>query len=101
MKKVNNLFVFAELKVNEGVSPQKCRQELLRLSTETLKEPECYQFQVFWSQSDNSKVFLFEEFKNKSALDKHFEMNHTKNYISKNLTEVVSANYMLQINEES
>lgn len=101
MSNVNSLFVIAELKLNEGVNPQECRRELLKLSIETLKEPECYQFKVFWSEMEVSKIFLFEEFKNKSALDEHFKMEHTKYYISKNLTEIVSASYLFQVTERA
>lgn len=101
MSHVNSLFIFAELKINDGVSPQECRQELLKLSKKTIEESDCYQFKVLWNEKEASKIFLFEEFKNKSALDEHFKMAHTKYYISKNLTEIVSAKYLLQVTKES
>ena len=90
-------FVTALLKVNDGVDVDYAKKEIAALCEETRKEEGCYRFDVLFDQKDPTRFFLWEEFENKAALDLHFELPHTKEYLSKNITQIEQVFYCSEI----
>ncbi|MEX0448075.1 putative quinol monooxygenase [Xenorhabdus sp. SGI246] len=77
---IQQLFVF-EHRINI--------KELKILQEKTLSEPGCEIFFIQQSNKTPNTFIMWEKFISQEALKQHFEYDHTKNYLSLDLTEVV------------
>jgi quinol monooxygenase YgiN len=82
-------YITAELKAKDESQIQTTKEELLRLCTATLTEPGCTLFTLHYDPLLPSRFLLWERFDDEAAFKIHFEYSHTKEYIAKDLTEVV------------
>ncbi|MAF91864.1 MAG: antibiotic biosynthesis monooxygenase [Bdellovibrionota bacterium] len=89
-----HLFVFAQLQINDLKNREKTLVELERLKEESLKEFGCLQFNILEDMANKDIVYLYEEFKDRKAMDDHFDEEHTRHYLDQELTKVVEANFM-------
>lgn len=94
MNTPKHLFVFAQLQINDLKNREKTLHELDRLKEESLKEFGCIQFDVLEDMANEDILYLYEEFKDRKAMDEHFDEPHTKHYLDLELTKVVEANFM-------
>lgn len=82
-------FITAELKIKEESRIREARDALALLCRETLQEPGCSLFVLHYDRNEPSRFVLWERFDDEAAFRAHFEASHTKEYIAKDLTEVV------------
>jgi len=59
-----------------------CKQALLELQKPTLKELGCLQFDIFESENNNGKIYLFERFENEESRNLHLTYDYTKKVIA-------------------
>jgi 4-carboxymuconolactone decarboxylase len=82
-------YITAELKVKNESQTQAAKEALLNLCKATLTEPECTLFALHQDPKSPTRFLLWERFDDESAFKTHFEAPHTKEYVAKDLTEVV------------
>ena len=85
----NGFFITAEIKVKDYSKIELAKKELLKLQQETLTEPGCDFFSIQQDNNEPSRFIMWERFNNENAFQKHFELKHTKDFVSKDLTEIV------------
>lgn len=85
----SGFYITAELKVKDAAKVEEAKRELQALCAETLKEEGCDVFQLHHCNNDERRFLLWERFDDEAAFKLHFELPHTKDYIAKDLTEVV------------
>tara|TARA_B110001454_G_scaffold34029_2_gene33488 strand:+ start:33867 stop:34190 length:324 start_codon:yes stop_codon:yes gene_type:complete len=83
------LWVSAGLKVFATKSAKVAKEELKNLQLETIKEAGCIFFDVLQHRDTPNLFTLWEEWVNEDALKEHFNKKHTKDYLAKELTDVV------------
>ncbi len=66
------------------------RMAISTLIQHTLQEPGCLQFNIKESAETTGLFYLWESWKNKQALDTHYNEIHTQAYFSKKYTEIIS-----------
>jgi 4-carboxymuconolactone decarboxylase len=81
--------ITAELKVKNEDRIQEAKESLTYLCKKTLEEPGCTVFVLHHDAKQPTRFLLWECFDDEAAFKLHFEASHTKEYISKDLTEVV------------
>ncbi len=81
------LWVSAGLSVTEGTAPERACQALLQLAAQTQQEPGCLRFELLQHQQ-SGRFTLWEGWVNESALQAHYEAEHTQAYFAQALTEV-------------
>ena len=89
MELLKGYFVTAEIHVKNENNIDLAKEQLKKLRKETLKEEGCTIFSIHQSNENPDIFIMWERFENESAYKKHFEYEHTKKYISLNLTEVI------------
>lgn len=82
-------YITAELKVKDPHRVQEAKESLMRLCKETLQEPGCTLFTLHHDAKQPTRFLLWERFDDEAAFKLHFEADHTKEYVAKDLTEVV------------
>jgi quinol monooxygenase YgiN len=82
-------YITAELKVKDESNVQTAKESLLVLCQETLTEPGCSLFTLHHDSKCPTRFLLWERFDDEAAFKAHFEAKHTKEYVAKDLTEVV------------
>ena len=82
---MSSFFVTATIRANPEVNLDHVKTEIALLTEKTLEEKDCYRFEVKQSLKDERLFIMWEEFANKEALDKHFEFEHTKQFIAQEL----------------
>jgi len=82
-------YITAELKVKDESRIQEAKESLMYLCKETLNEPGCTIFTLHHDTKQPTRFLLWERFNDEAAFKLHFEASHTKEYIAKDLTEVV------------
>jgi quinol monooxygenase YgiN len=85
---MGNYFISAGIELQQGADRTRAETELRRLVAETRHEPGCNFFEIRQNLQDPDKFTLWESWTDKDALAAHFEMPHTKAYLSQNLTQV-------------
>ncbi|WP_027469121.1 putative quinol monooxygenase [Deefgea rivuli] len=85
----NGYYITAELRVKDASQITVAKQALTTLCEKTLTEKGCSIFTLHQDQTIATRFLLWERFDDEAAFKLHFEMPHTKEYISLNLTEVV------------
>lgn len=94
---MSNYYVTAVIEANEGVDLELVRSELKELARETIKEVDCFLFDVREVVSEEGVFVLWEEFSSKEALDYHFTLKHTIKYVDQDLTKIRSAVFSSEI----
>ncbi|MEC9283205.1 MAG: antibiotic biosynthesis monooxygenase [Bdellovibrionota bacterium] len=94
MSTPKHLFVFAQLQINDLENREKTLFELEKLKDESLKEFGCIQFDILEDMANKDIVYVYEEYKDRAAMDDHFDEPHTKHYLDQELTKVVDASFM-------
>lgn len=82
-------YITAELRVKDADKIQAAKQALITLCEKTLTETGCSIFTLHHDQTTPTRFLLWERFDDEAAFKTHFEMPHTQEYVSLNLTEVV------------
>jgi 4-carboxymuconolactone decarboxylase len=86
---VQGYYITAELKVKDESRIQETKEALMLLCKETLTEPGCTLFTLHHDSKQATRFLLWERFNDEAAFKLHFEAPHTKEYVAKDLTEVV------------
>ncbi len=89
MQFVQGYYITAELKVTKQERIQEAKESLIHLCKKTLEEPGCTVFALHHDAKQPTRFLLWEHFEDEVAFKLHFEASHTKEYMAKNLTEVV------------
>lgn len=66
------------------------RAALQQLAQATRQEPGCITFEIKERKEQPGTFFLWESWRDKTALEQHFEQPHTRNYLELGYTDVVS-----------
>lgn len=82
-------FITAEIKVIDSTKIELTKAELKKLRKKTLKEAGCSFFSIQQDEKEPTRFIMWERFDNETEFKKHFEYEHTKKYVAKNLTKVV------------
>lgn len=82
------LWISASIIVNDDKEPEVARQALQTLIQHTQQEPGCIRFEIRPDLENTRKFLLWEEWVNPEALQEHFRMPHTQDYLSQELTRV-------------
>ena len=83
-------YITAELRVKDSHRIEEARLELSKLCQSTLNEPGCSIFQAHQDTADDRTFLLWERFDNEQAFKDHFDQEHTKQFVAKDLTEIVT-----------
>jgi quinol monooxygenase YgiN len=86
---MSKLWISAGLKVTSAKPVEEIKQALIELQAQTVQEPGCLFFDVLQHRDHPQLFTLWEEWINEDALKNHFEMAHTKAYLTQSLTEVM------------
>lgn len=89
MQFVPGYYITAELKVNDESQIHVAKEALMSLCRATLTESGCTLFTLHHDPTLPTRFVLWERFDDEDAFKRHFDAPHTKEYIAKNLTEVV------------
>lgn len=82
-------FITAEIRVKEYSKIELAKKELQKLQEMTLTEPGCDFFSIQQDNNEPTRFIMWERFNDEKEFKKHFELKHTKEFIEKDLTEVV------------
>ncbi len=82
-------FITAEIRVLDSTKIALATEALKVLQEETLKESGCSFFSVQQDVKDPARFIMWERFDNEAEFKKHFDYEHTKEYLGKNYTEVI------------
>lgn len=82
-------YVTAELKLKDASKAKEATSALIELCSETLKEEGCSIFELHQVKGDNTRFLLWERFEDEAAFKLHFELQHTKDYLEKDYTDIV------------
>lgn len=93
---MSNYFISAGIELKPGASLNEAQDGLRRLAEQTQSEPGCLLFEIRQNLKDPGKFTLWECWTDKQALADHFEAEHTKAYLARDLTEV---NYIEELSE--
>ncbi|PHM36749.1 hypothetical protein Xmau_04112 [Xenorhabdus mauleonii] len=85
----NGYFVTAEIKAKEKADLDVIVKELKKLQQKTLLEPGCEIFFIQQSRENPRSFIMWEKFIDNDSLKQHFEYEHTKYYMSLELTDIV------------
>ncbi|WP_299481023.1 putative quinol monooxygenase [uncultured Roseibium sp.] len=93
---MSKYFISAGIELKPGASLKEAQDELRRLAEQTQSEPGCLLFEIRQNLKEPGKFTLWERWTDKQALADHFEAEHTKAYLARDLTEV---NYIEELSE--
>ncbi len=82
-------YITAELKIKDMSRLDETVKETKKLCVESVKEPGCSIFIAHHDNKDSDKILLWERFDSESDFNYHFEQRHTKDFVSKDLTQIV------------
>lgn len=85
---MSRIRISAGIRVPDNKSPEKAKAELLKLASQTINEPNCYQFDVLQHRNDPRQFTLWECFEDEAAVTFHFDQSYTKQYIKEGWTEI-------------
>jgi quinol monooxygenase YgiN len=74
-------FITAEIRVNDSHMLERTKEELKKLQRKTLEEDGCDVFSIHQDGADPLRFILWERFESEAAFKKHFEYQHTKEYV--------------------
>ncbi len=83
------LYIGAGIEVEEGKDIEKTKRALNTLAEHTLQEPGCLQFIVLQQLEHPNRFTLWEAWQSEAALQLHFQLPHTKDYLAQALTKVI------------
>ena len=75
------------------------RTALRALEQATMKEDGCVLFSVKENDQQAGEFYLWEHWKNKEALEEHFDRDHTKEYLSLGYTDVAEYHVLNSFSE--
>lgn len=81
-------YITAELKVKDTSRASEAKIALLKLCKETLKEEGCSIFELHQLTDDETRFLLWERFEDEAAFKLHFKLQHTKDYLALDLTDI-------------
>lgn len=93
---MTNYFISAGIELKEGANLADAESGLRLLAEQTQSEPGCILFEIRQNLKEPGKFTLWECWTDKKALADHFEAEHTKAYLERDLTEV---NYIEELTE--
>ncbi|MEO8387983.1 antibiotic biosynthesis monooxygenase [Polaromonas sp.] len=82
-------YITAELKVKDASKADVAKAALSVLCQRTLTESGCTIFTLHQDPNQPARFLLWERFDDEAAFRVHFESPHTKEYVERDLTEVV------------
>lgn len=82
-------YITAELRVKDNNRLEEAKTELNKLCKASVEEPGCTIFEAHQDNGQETTFLLWERFENEQAFKDHFEESHTKQFVEKELTEVV------------
>jgi|GEM_PF-793549 len=85
---MGHYFINAGIQLCKGASLKQAETELQQLAAQTREESGCIFFEIRQNLKDRTRFTLWESWTSPEALKAHFEADHTKAYLAKNLTEV-------------
>ena len=85
---MSQLSISAGLQLKAGKPLNEALLALKTLVEKTQHEPNCYRFEIYQHNDNPQKFTLWECWKNQEALDQHFQMEHTKQYLAMDFTEI-------------
>ncbi|MEO1114946.1 MAG: putative quinol monooxygenase [Pseudomonadota bacterium] len=85
---MSNYFISAGIELKDGASLQEAETGLRKLAEQTQSEPGCLLFEIRQNLEAPEKFTLWECWTDKQALADHFEADHTRAYLERDLTEV-------------
>ncbi|GAA3915819.1 putative quinol monooxygenase [Litoribacillus peritrichatus] len=88
----NGYYITAELRVKDNNRLEEAKTELNKLCKASVTEPGCTIFQAHQDSEKESTFLLWERFENEQAFKDHFEQQHTKQFVAKELTEIIKFN---------
>ncbi len=56
------------------------KNALLKVAQATVKEPDCFRYEVMEDKRDSTVFYIFEVFRNKEAHSKHTETDHIRDW---------------------
>lgn len=83
-------YITAELRTKDSSRLEETKSELSKLCKATLTESGCTIFQAHQDHNQDTTFLLWERFDDEQAFKDHFEQEHTKQFIAKDLTEIVA-----------
>jgi quinol monooxygenase YgiN len=89
MKLEKGYYITAEIKAKDNTQSELVKSELQILQKYTLEEVGCSFFSIQQDNSVPTRFIMWERFDDEDSFKKHFEYEHTKRYLSLDLTEVV------------
>ncbi|MET1411083.1 putative quinol monooxygenase [Roseibium sp. HPY-6] len=93
---MSNYFISAGIELKSGADLKEAQEGLRRLVEQTRSEPGCLLFEIRQNLENPGRFTLWECWTDKQALADHFEAEHTKAYLARDLTEV---NYIEELSE--
>lgn len=81
--------ILAIIQADPAIDLPTIRQAIKKLIEETHKEETCIQFYIREDTSTPGTFYLWESWMGKEGLAIHYEAAHTKEYFSKNYTQVI------------
>jgi len=93
------LTIIARIKSKSGME-QQMRQDLLALLAPTRSETGCITFDLLIDINDPTVFMLYENWKNKAALDAHFEQPYVKQVLQAyevTLAEPIAVNFLSKV----
>jgi 4-carboxymuconolactone decarboxylase len=82
-------YITAELRVKDERKVEEAKSALTALCQETEREPGCSLFTLHQCSEEKGRFLLWERFDDEAAFKQHFEEPHTKDYLAKDLTEII------------
>lgn len=85
---MSKYFISAGIELKDGALLQEAESGLRLLAEQTQSEPGCLLFEIRQNLKEPGKFTLWECWTDRQALADHFEADHTRAYLARNLTEV-------------
>ena len=85
------IFVTAELNIKKNIEREAVIEAIELFCLDMQSEPGCLQAIATYDQNQSDRVILLEQYANREAINKHFDMPHTQAFIERDITELVQA----------
>ncbi|EGA70305.1 hypothetical protein VISI1226_22085 [Vibrio sinaloensis DSM 21326] len=93
------IFVTAELRIKPDVEIAQAREKIRQFCQQMESEPGCQQATASYDLEDDRRVILWERYDDQAAIEAHFNMPHTHDFIALSIVDLVQA-FNSQIEEK-
>ncbi|MCG9596910.1 antibiotic biosynthesis monooxygenase [Vibrio sp. Isolate25] len=83
------IYVTAELKIKPEVQRHEARMAIEQFCRDMENELGCLEAKATYDLEDPSRVILWERYQDRTAIEAHFTMCHTKAFIEMGMTDLV------------